>query len=523
MWPLDVITISCVLALSALLLMASWLKILYKWFLFMLKVTFCTIFISIASILYVRPHYLYQIVNHAYVTTIVPLIVQVDNYFLSLPVMSNYELPAAFNEMHSFHTSPYILLSALALLLVPTIALFICCNVQTSGGRLLGTKSSNSNPTSESEPLLIVSQSSILKSLQNLFPRSSSSNAGTDIASQLLEAINKLQQSIDRLTAADSDECEGIFAADIRTEPLSSMSPHVYNRLGNLSPEEALKELSDEVKRIKDDKKRPTFLTEEERELPAADLYLRFKTENIQKRENDFLQHLSKLPTDVQQWSLADIKRWFRDRRHEQWAIRQIKANKPLFICPHCDRARDAQTHKCIPLWQRPTTRAGIPVQQQTYISQSPSGFRVGQRTILDSERITEIEDRISKARQATAEANQRLAQIHASARATTTPNQTIDDHTFPYAKDPALQSYTHDNSQFIDLTQDEEMPSSFTNQLNNAQQTTSTNAIQYSYPPTNHHPSYSPLPQQSTSTLTSPNHLQPPTFQIHQTPQQRP
>lgn len=516
------ILLSFGILLPSLFFISSWLKKLLRWLIMLFKIVLIILFITIAFIVYTRPYYVIRVAKYIFVSKFIPIISKADNYFLSLPTESSYELPAAFSDIYSFSTSPYSLPLILALSLIPIFALFICCSVQNSGGRYLGSKSSNSNSTSESEPLLIVSQSSLLKSLQNLIPRSSSFKSRHDVNSQLLEAITKLQQSIDRLTAPDSDECEGIFAADIKIEPLSSTSPHMYKRLADLSPEEALKELSDEVKRLKDSKKKPVFLTEQERELPAADLYLKFKTENIQKRENDFLQQLSTLPTDVQQWSLADIKRWFRDRRHEQWAIRQIKANRPLFICPHCDRARDAQTHKCIPLWQRPTTRAGIPVQQQTYISQSPSGFRVGQRTVLDSDRITEIEDRITKARQATAEANQRLTQIHASARAITTPNQTTDDNTFPYANNPTLQGYSNDNSQFIDLTEDEEMPSSSSNQLNNTQQATSINAISHSYPPFDHHSSHSPQYQQPTSTPTNSN-LQSSTFQTRPTPQRGP
>jgi len=191
---------------------------------------------------------------------------------------------------------------------------------------------------------------------------------------------------MEKMLASQSFGTEGIFAMEVKEEPLSSVAPELCEQLIKLSPEEALKELNEEVKRRREEKKKPVYLTDEEKNLTPDQLYLKLKTDSITARESEFLQQLQLLPADYQSWSLADIKRWFRDARHRQWAIRQLKQNKQLFICPTCGKARDVQSHTCTPLWSRPTTRAGVPVQQQTYITKTPQGFRVGQHTVLDSD-----------------------------------------------------------------------------------------------------------------------------------------
>jgi hypothetical protein len=438
---------------------------------------------SVSLTAYLRPQYILFFFQSLCSKYVIPIIKRVDAYMMSLHVDIDYEFPIkSLNTISLPALSPHVLIT----LLVLVVSLSLCylfVKKHFSGGRPGHQQENHHN---NSSPFLMISPQSLLSTFQQLFsqfPNSTSnptpSTASIKTLEQAFIAIQTLQSSVDRLLAIATIESEEVFAINALEEPL--INPKIASKLATMTPTEALRELNDEVKRIKDDKKKPKFLTEEEKALPADELYLKLKQENIIHRETDFLSQLQQLPADVQEWSLTDIKRWFRDRRHELWAIRQIKANKPIFICPTCEKARDAESHRCVPLWNRPVTRAGIPLQQQTYMTQSPQGLRIGQRTTLDTNRITDIEDRITQARNSTAEANSRLAQLHASARATTSTTIPVksENDIFPYANNPKIQNY-HQQPPVIDLTDDTQMEVITPSSSTIPQQNASVNATNY-------------------------------------------
>lgn len=383
--------------------------------------------------------------------------------------------------------------------------LYRCCRSQISGGRPgqlqssmthqhLNNPTSNANSTLPTEPLLLCSPSTLFSQLSHLYASAPAQQSNDSV----LATLNKLQESVDRLlivltnsstistlnTPAQSTSSStptslfsnirgavtNILSTDIKEESPAQLSnsapsspsndkvidPALLSRLATMTPDAAARELNAELKRQRDERKRPVYLSDEEKEMTAEQLYLKFKQTDLAARDADFLQRLSRLPADAREWSRADIKSWFRDQRHEQWALRQLEQGKVLFICPQCNRARDADAHRCIPLWRQSTTRSGVPMQQQTYMTTSGSSFRVGQRTIPDAERISDLSNKIAKARADTIEANNRLAQLHSQANSQPTP--TTPESEFPYATHPHVQPYASSSSAppIIDLTQDD-------------------------------------------------------------------
>lgn len=229
-----------------------------------------------------------------------------------------------------------------------------------------------------------------------------------------------------------------------RSQPRTTtpMTDELHGRLGGVSQEEALRILQNEAKLRKDEARRPKYLTEEEKLLSADELYLHLKQQNLLAREADFLDQLPILPPDARTWSVTDIKRWFRDQRHEQWAVRKLHEGKTLFICPQCNRARDAEAHRCVSLWSRTAVnRSGVPTYQRTVLTPSTTGsFRVATTTTPDHQRVVQLQEQLTDARKNVTEANERLARAYATAQAeytTSEPDQWMtDDKTFPYSTD---------------------------------------------------------------------------------------
>lgn len=193
---------------------------------------------------------------------------------------------------------------------------------------------------------------------------------------------------------------------------------------------EAAKATSYEVKRLRQQQRAPRFLTEEEKAMSIDELYLKWEKERVQSRHMDFINKLPPLPADYRNWPVADIRRWFRDQKHHNWAISQLKKGVKLYICPTCNQVRDSERHRCIPLWKRTTTsREGLPMQQQTYLTPAnQSGtYRVGVRVTPDATKAEELINRISAARQESAAANARLEQAQAALQHMQESNHNID------------------------------------------------------------------------------------------------
>lgn len=189
------------------------------------------------------------------------------------------------------------------------------------------------------------------------------------------------------------------------------MTLELQQILPNLSQEEAKRLLTLQAQQRSEIAKQPVFLTEEEKLLPTHELYIRLKQQDLLKKENTFLQECPLLPSDVRTWSIADIKRWFRDQRHQMWAVKQLKRGKTLYVCPHCSRVRDQQTHKCVPLWARSTkNRDGLPLVEQMVASPTAQGnVRLSTQATPDLEKIQSMHSNLTAARNEVNQANERL------------------------------------------------------------------------------------------------------------------
>lgn len=275
--------------------------------------------------------------------------------------------------------------------------------------------------------------------------------------------------------------------AERRARAHTPITPELREQLLHASQEDARRILAVAAKERQQEAKRPVYLSDEERNLSTEELYRRFKTKEIAQREADFLQRLPVLPPDAKTWSVTDIKRWFRDQRHEQWAVRMLREGRTLFVCPQCNRARDVESHRCVGLWTKPTTtRGGIPAFTSTYIAPTAHGnLRINTATTPDVDKLCELQDRLAKARHEVTTANETLARAQAAAQAAhETDHLRGDNQIFPYAQTGSkIQAYAKQiNSQSLNLTpgyadQDDSMENASQAPLNRAVHNTSSSS----------------------------------------------
>lgn len=401
MW-IPIIVIFILLSLSFFLYkFYKYLKVLYRYALTIFLISSVCLFLFAVLMFYYFPRFSYAALNSLYGYLLQP-------YVLSLTTFINTFQDDSIDHIGQLYTSIQsvssdnpslssllpedlsVLSPKLMYLSIPILFMlsFILGRWSISGGLRPGQEKSKNMINSTHIPFLFISPSSLLDSFRNLFSNPQSYDVQHAI-SELISQIQTMQDNIDYLISVQ--ESIPVAAYEMKPEPLSSVAPDLYKKIAGMSPEEAAKELRDEVARRKEERKKPVPLTVEEQALSPDALYLKMKTRSIVAREAPFLDHLQgmeEIPSDVRTWSTADVERWFLDERHEQWGLRKIRRKEKLYICPGCDRARDPDSHTCVGVFQRRTTRSGVPVRRETYLSTSKQGFRVGQRTKLDTDRI---------------------------------------------------------------------------------------------------------------------------------------
>jgi hypothetical protein len=528
MITIAVVSLLVGLGLSAFWKASGWIGLWFRKLWKVLQVVFLVVFGLFCIVGLCWPRMFVIIFNYLYAVYIHPIIPKFFGLFSQLesttPPLA--PIPMFFEPIVGF--SYLIGLGLLLLILVISWWLFKRCRKQISGGRpgQLDEQQStlnSQNTSTEGNPVFLSTIIPLKDMLKSLFNKDSTSNPPANLTGisqdQFQEIMRKLDILLHQLSNNHKNNLGGsaIPTFAMETKPVIStemepqlpnpqsiipgptvMDPTLVDKLSKMTIEEATQELKEELKRQREAKRKPVYLTEAEKAMPVEQLYLKLKEDNVRARESEFLQNLPSLPTNVRDWSLTDIKRWFRDQRHEQWAIRQVQQGKTLFICPHCNRARDMSSHRCIPLWKRPIIRKGVPMQHQTYLAPSSQGFRVGSKTVNDPEKMVALTNRISNARNESIEANARLARVQATiqpgiASDTKEASQHVisEDQIFPYATNPTLQPYMqpHNSQPVIDLTDDTEMGIPEPDAIENSQQ--SINTIQ-TYPITYG----SPIPQ---------------------------
>lgn len=408
----------------------------------------------------------------------------------------------------------------LLLVVVCLFGLVVACKRHVSGGRPGQQKpvtlSFSTNPDQQiSSPLLFFSPTLPLVGLQNLFTTTSnttSTPATPDVNTKILESLEKLQQTMNLVLLQLSGDSVNVQTTTTSTPEVSNpsqsqvvfpasyslpeakqlpaqpprtrtpISPELLHKMAAMSQEEVARELQLEAQKRRQQRKQPVYLSEAEKAMSTTELFQKLYREQLTTQDEEFLASLPILPPDVRQWSLADIKRWFRDTRHEQWAVRQLQLGRTLFICPVCNKVRDADAHRCVPLWSRPVpSRSGVPLQQQALLTRSGRNtYRISQQNVVNPEQAIAAQNRLAAARNSTIEANTRLARALTTAQdkinKETTPNvttppsgeqsfdslppKTEPEETFPYAQNIQNTPYHQQLAPppVYDLTGDEDM-----------------------------------------------------------------
>lgn len=435
--------------------LAKYIKKVMAWVYFLLRVLRLA-FVAIAVLVgTVRPSYYHHVYVHLYHKYLKPLIQTTDQVFAALSA----DLPAP--KIDVTHIVSRLPSSSSYLWVLLVVAGGCFCLVfknaekRVSGGRC-GQIDENNSVAPPTDPVLLTSVTNLLTALQGFWTKNSTPHQNsTDCQQLILEKLDTIAKTLHLILQAYPQGTPDYVLAgnsssnsinqpgsqqQLRAHPSSPptyslglenperpfartytpMTEEMLEKIVDVSQEEAIRILQEESKLRREGAKKPKFLSETEKTMPTDKLYMHLKQQNLRARESQFLEQLPTLPKDASTWSVADINRWFRDQRHEQWAIRKLREGKTLFICPHCNRARDAESHRCVNLWSRTSvSRTGVPTYQRTFLTpSSPGSFRVATSATPDHQKVIELQENLTSARRTATEANERLARAYAAAQA---------------------------------------------------------------------------------------------------------
>jgi hypothetical protein len=204
----------------------------------------------------------------------------------------------------------------------------------------------------------------------------------------LVRAINTIQGWVKTKTKAIEKSPKPATTPKKKPEPL--ISPGRADELAKLTEEDLYEELQRKRKQKREEKKRPIFLTEEEKQLPLVELERRWKEEERrEKADKRLVEDLGTLNDEEKNLSKGEIKALLRQRKYEAWVRRMRAQGIPLRWCDTCQELATSR-HLCMQTpWMLQGRRGALPVKDGLILSQKGTGdVKLQKRMLIDTEQV---------------------------------------------------------------------------------------------------------------------------------------